>query len=63
MTVIVIPERSVAYFGDLVTPNRVMFSIVPDFNIGEWEHSLGEILELVFDVTVCSHNDYLPTRR
>ena len=57
MTVFVIPERRVAYLADLVTPNRVLFSIVPDFNIGEWERTLGEILELDFEVAVCSHND------
>jgi len=57
MTVYVIPELRVAYIGDLVTPNRVMFSIVPDFNIPEWERSLEEIMELDFDVAVCSHND------
>lgn len=59
MTVFVIPERRVAYIADLVTPNRVMFSIVPDFNIKEWERSLGDILDLDFDVAVCSHN-HLP---
>ena len=59
MTVFVIPERRVAYIADLVTPNRVMFSIVPDFNIGEWERTLGEILALDFDIAVCSHN-HLP---
>lgn len=56
MTVFVIPERRVAYIGDLVTPNRVMFSLVPDFNIKEWERSLTEIVALDFDVAVCSHN-------
>ena len=55
MTVFVVPELRVAYIGDLVTPNRVGFNIMPDFNIGEWERSLGEILELDFDVAVCSH--------
>lgn len=57
MTVYVIPEKRVGYIADLVTPNRVMFSIVPDFNIGEWERTLGEMLELDFDVAVCSHNE------
>lgn len=57
MTVYVIPERSIAYIGDLVTPNRVMFSLVPDFNINEWERTLSEMMELDFDVAVCSHND------
>ena len=56
MTVFTIPERRAAYIADLVTPNRVMFAVVPDFNIGEWERSLGELGELDFDIAVCSHN-------
>ena len=57
LTIFTIPERRAAYIADLVTPNRVMFSVVPDFNIGEWERSLGEILEMDFDIAVCSHNE------
>lgn len=57
MTIFVIPERRAAYIADLVTPNRVMFAVVPDFNIGEWERSLGEVLNLDFDIAVCSHNE------
>ena len=57
MTVFTIPERSAAFVADLVNPNRVMFSVVPDFNIGEWERSLSEILDLDFDTAVCSHNE------
>jgi len=60
LTIFTIPERRAAYIADLVTPNRVMFSVVPDFNIGEWERSLGELLEMDFDMAVCSHNE-LPT--
>ncbi|QDG76658.1 MBL fold metallo-hydrolase [Labrenzia sp. PHM005] len=57
MTVFVVPEKKVAFIADLVTPNRVMFTVVPDFNIGEWERSLGEILALDFEVAVCSHTE------
>lgn len=57
LTVFTIPERKAAFIADLVTPNRVMFSVVPDFNIGEWERSLGELLNLDFDIAVCSHNE------
>ena len=57
LTVFVVPERRAAFIADLVTPNRVMFSVVPDFNIGEWERSLSELLDLEFDVAVCSHNE------
>ena len=56
MTVFVVPDKQVAYIADLVTPNRVLFSIVPDFNIPEWERSLEEILELNFEKAVYSHN-------
>ena len=57
LTVFTVPERRAVYIADLVTPNRVMFAVVPDFNIGEWERSLGEVLEMEFDVAVCSHNE------
>jgi glyoxylase-like metal-dependent hydrolase (beta-lactamase superfamily II) len=57
MTVFTIPERKAAYLADLVTPNRVMFAVVPDFNIGEWERTLSELLDLEFEVAVCSHNE------
>jgi len=57
LTIFTIPERRAAYIADLVTPNRVMFAVVPDFNIGEWERSLGEILAMDFDIAVCSHNE------
>ena len=57
LTLFIVPERRAAYIADLVTPNRVMFSVVPDFNIGEWERSLGEILDMDFEVAVCSHNE------
>ena len=56
MTIFVIPEKHVAYIADVVTPNRVGFNIMPDFNIGETERTLGEILELEFTVAVCSHS-------
>jgi len=62
LTIFTIPERRAAYIADLVTPNRVMFAVVPDFNIGEWERSLGEILEMDFEIAVCSHNT-LPTEK
>jgi len=56
MTVFTLPESRTAYIADLVTPNRVMFTIVPDFNIKELERTLAEILELEFDTAVCSHS-------
>ena len=57
MTVFLLPEQKVAYIADLVTPNRVLFSIVPDFNIRELERSQEEILKLDFDKAVYTHNE------
>ncbi len=56
MTIFLLPQFKIAYIADLVTPNRVAFTIVPDFNIREWERSLNEVLQLDFDKAVFSHN-------
>lgn len=57
MTVFLLPKEKIAYVADLVVPNRVMFNIVPDFNIKEWERSLKVIVEMDFDKAVYSHNN------
>ena len=57
MTVFRLPEQKIAYIADLVTPHRVLFTIVPDFNIREWERSLEEVIELDFDKAVYSHSN------
>ncbi len=57
MTVFLLPEEKVVYIADLVTPNRILFAIVPDFNIGEWVRSLNEIEALDFDTAVFSHSN------
>jgi glyoxylase-like metal-dependent hydrolase (beta-lactamase superfamily II) len=57
MTVFRLPKQKIAYIADIVTPNRVLFTIVPDFNIREWERSLEEVIEIDFDKAVYSHNN------
>lgn len=57
MTVFLIPDQKVAYVADLVTPNRVLMAVVPDFNIKEWERSIAEVLEMDFEKAVYSHNE------
>jgi glyoxylase-like metal-dependent hydrolase (beta-lactamase superfamily II) len=59
MTVFLIPEQKIAYVADLVTPNRVLMSVVPDFNIKEWERSIEELIKMDFDKAVYSHNESL----
>jgi glyoxylase-like metal-dependent hydrolase (beta-lactamase superfamily II) len=56
MTVFRVPEARVVYIADIVTPNRVLFTIVPDFNIKQWERSLREVERLDFDRAIYSHN-------
>ena len=58
MTVFVLPSLDLAYIADIVTPNRLPFAVMPDFNPREWERSLSEILELDFERAVFSHNEH-----
>ena len=55
MTVFRVAEQKVAYIADIVTPKRVLFTIVPDFNINEWKRALTEVEALDFDIAVFSH--------
>jgi len=55
MTVFRVTPQKVVYIADVVTPNRVLFTIVPDFNIKEWVRALSEIEELDFDIAIFSH--------
>ncbi|MBU6955410.1 MBL fold metallo-hydrolase [Hahella sp. HN01] len=57
MTVFYLPQSKTAYLADIVTPNRVIFSVVPDFNLREWERTLNEVLKLDFDTVIFSHNE------
>ena len=45
------------HIADVVTPNRVLFTIVPDFNIKEWVRALSEIEKLDFDKAIFSHTN------
>ena len=58
MTVFLLPKYKLAFIADIVTPNRLPFAIVPDFNIGGWIGSLEKILEMDFDKAVFTHNEY-----
>jgi len=63
MTVVQLVSRAVIYVADLVTPHRILFTIVPDFNIKEWERSLEEIINMYWTKGIFSHSgnaDTLP---
>ena len=56
MTVFLLPEEKIAYIADIVTPNRVLFAIAPDFNIKEWLRTLAEIEKMDFEKAIYSHS-------
>ena len=56
MTLSILPEEKVTYIADIVTPNRVLFTIVPDFNINEWLRVLKDIEKMDFDTAIYSHS-------
>ena len=57
MTVFLLPAQRIAYIADLATPKRLLFTIVPDFNIREWERTLGQIETMDFEKAIFSHNN------
>ena len=56
MTVFLLPKEEIAYIADIVTPNRVLFGIVPDFNIKEWTRTLTEVEKMDFQTAIYSHS-------
>ena len=57
MSVFRVAPQNIIYIADVVTPDRVLFTIVPDFNIKQWQRALSEIEALPFDKAVFSHPD------
>jgi len=58
MTAFLLPQQKVAYFADTVSPNRVGFATLPDFDIKQWQNTLEEYLKLDFEQAVFTHNMY-----
>jgi len=55
MTVFRLPQEKIVFIADLVTPNRLLFTIVPDFNVKQWVRTLKEIEAMDFEMAVFSH--------
>ena len=55
MTVFRVAQQKTIYIADVVTPKRVLFTIVPDFNIKEWVRALSDVEQLEFDKAIFSH--------
>lgn len=56
MTVFQFPREKTIYTVDLVVPNRVAFTYMPDFSPREWERTLAEMDALDFDRVMYAHN-------
>lgn len=56
MTVFRFPRERTIYTVDLVVPNRVAFTYMPDFSPREWERTLAEMDALDFDRVMYAHN-------
>jgi len=55
MTVFLLPKEKVVYIADLVTPNRMPFSIA-DYNIKESSRTLSQIEKMNFKKAIYSHS-------
>ena len=55
MTVFRVLPQKVVYIADVVTPKRVLFTIVPDFNIKEMVRALADIEKMEFSRAIFSH--------
>lgn len=56
MTVFQFPNERAIYTVDLVVPERVAFTYMPDFSPREWERTLAEMNKLDFDQVMYAHN-------
>ena len=56
-TLFLVPAAKVAYIADNVTPNSIGFTVMPDFNIKQWQRTLGEYLDVDFNKAVYSHSN------
>jgi len=56
MTVFQFPNEKAIYTVDLVVPNRVAFTYMPDFFPKEWERTLAEMNKLDFNQVMYAHN-------
>lgn len=55
MTTFLLPKEKIVYIADIVTPNRLLFSIA-DFNFREWTRTLIALEKMDFQKTIFSHS-------
>ena len=55
MTVFLLPNEKIIFIADIVAPNQLLFTIVPDLNIRELERSLKEVEAMDFEKAIFTH--------
>lgn len=55
MTVFRLPKEKVVFIADIVAPNQLLFTIVPDLNVKELERTLKEIEVMDFEKAIFTH--------
>ncbi|MCJ8337149.1 MAG: MBL fold metallo-hydrolase [Pseudomonadales bacterium] len=63
MTVFRLPKEKIVFIADIVTPDRLLFTIVPDFNIKQWVRSLEEIEAMDFTTAVFTHGKVIGSKK
>ncbi len=63
MTVFRLPREKIVFIADIVTPDRLLFTIVPDFNIKPWLRSLREIEAMDFQTAVFTHGKTVGSKK
>ncbi len=58
LTVFYFPKEKLVYISDLITPDRVIFSIVPDFNINGTIRGIEKIESLDFETAIFAHGRF-----
>ena len=57
MTVFYMPEEKIVYLVDIITPNRLPFTIMPDFTPKGWENTLIQVEELDVNIAMFGHKN------
>ena len=63
MTVFRLPREKIVFIADVVTPDRLLFTIVPDFNIKQWVRSLRDIEAMDFTTAVFTHGKAVGSKK
>ena len=56
MSVFLLPKEKIIYIADLVSPNGIPYTIIPDMNIKGWIRALAKIEKMDFEKAIFAHS-------